>query len=111
MCPTYFTCYFNRAKKIQNKAIVNESPTDRLIRELKEENARLMAMLKKHGTGDTTGDILTSLYTTINLGPKYLFLPTPLFISLNFKSTGYNIILQNKILLIRHKRKEFNGML
>ncbi|KAJ8308377.1 hypothetical protein KUTeg_013251 [Tegillarca granosa] len=35
------------AKKIQNKAVVNESPTDRLIRELKEENAKLMAMLKK----------------------------------------------------------------
>lgn len=36
-----------RAKKIQNKAVVNESPTDRLIRELKEENAKLMALLKK----------------------------------------------------------------
>ncbi|XP_045187417.2 kinesin-like protein KIF28 isoform X2 [Mercenaria mercenaria] len=46
--------YADRAKKIQNKAVVNESPTDRLIRELKEENARLMAMLKKQGTGDTT---------------------------------------------------------
>lgn len=46
--------YADRAKKIQNKAVVNESPTDRLIRELKEENARLMALLKKQGGGDTT---------------------------------------------------------
>lgn len=41
--------YADRAKKIQNKAVVNESPTDRLIRELKEENARLMAALGKGG--------------------------------------------------------------
>ena len=58
---------FFRAKKIQNKATINESPTDRLIRELKEENARLLAMLKKQGGGDTTGRIviliiLTNLY-------------------------------------------------
>ena len=40
-----------RTKKIQNKAIVNESPTDKLIRELKEENARLMKLLGQ-GDGD-----------------------------------------------------------
>ncbi|XP_052222139.1 kinesin-like protein KIF28P isoform X2 [Dreissena polymorpha] len=51
--------YADRAKKIQNKATVNESPTDRLIRELKEENARLMALLKKQGSGDTSGDALS----------------------------------------------------
>jgi len=48
---------YSRAKKIQNKATVNESPTDRLIRELKAENAQLMAMLKKQGKGDTAGEI------------------------------------------------------
>ncbi|XP_046369590.2 kinesin-like protein KIF28P isoform X1 [Haliotis rufescens] len=41
--------YADRAKKIQNKAVVNESPTDRLIRELKEENAKLMALLGGKG--------------------------------------------------------------
>ncbi|XP_062574589.1 kinesin-like protein KIF28P isoform X2 [Saccostrea cucullata] len=41
--------YADRAKKIQNKAVVNESPTDRLIRELKEENAKLLAALGKGG--------------------------------------------------------------
>ena len=49
------TSHFDRAKKIQNKATINESPTDRLIRELKEENARLLAMLKKQSGGDTSG--------------------------------------------------------
>ena len=45
-----------RAKKIQNKAVVNESPTDRLIRELKEENARLLAALKKQGVLGVNSD-------------------------------------------------------
>ncbi|XP_013392801.1 kinesin-like protein KIF28P [Lingula anatina] len=43
--------YADRAKKIQNKAVINESPTERLIRELKEENNKLLAMLKAQGTG------------------------------------------------------------
>jgi hypothetical protein len=33
--------YADRAKKIQNKAMVNESPQERLIRELREENEKL----------------------------------------------------------------------
>ncbi|XP_050405735.1 kinesin-like protein KIF28P [Patella vulgata] len=41
--------YADRAKKIQNNAVINESPTERLIRELKEENDRLLEMLKSHG--------------------------------------------------------------
>ena len=41
----------DRAKTIMTKATVNESPTDKLIRELKEENKRLMDMLQKEGGG------------------------------------------------------------
>lgn len=41
--------FADRVKQIKNQAIVNETPTERLIRELKEENARLMEMLKKGG--------------------------------------------------------------
>ncbi|XP_033759938.1 kinesin-like protein KIF28P isoform X2 [Pecten maximus] len=41
--------FADRAKAIKTTATVNESPTDRLIRELREENARLMEMLKKGG--------------------------------------------------------------
>lgn len=40
----------DRAKSIKTKAVVNESPTEKLIRELKEENARLLAQLKGAGT-------------------------------------------------------------
>ena len=38
--------YANRAKSIKNKAVVNESEQTRMIRELREENARLQAMFK-----------------------------------------------------------------
>ncbi|XP_074654551.1 kinesin-like protein KIF28 [Tubulanus polymorphus] len=41
--------FADRAKAIQNKAVINESPTDRLIRELREENARLMSQLSTQG--------------------------------------------------------------
>ncbi|CAH1778943.1 unnamed protein product [Owenia fusiformis] len=39
--------YADRAKKIKNKAVINENPMDKLVRELKEENERL----KKAMTG------------------------------------------------------------
>ena len=38
--------YANQAKAIKCKAIVNESPTDKLIRELTEENKKLKEMLE-----------------------------------------------------------------
>ena len=37
----------DRAKSIKTQATVNESPTDKLIRELREENAKLLDMIKK----------------------------------------------------------------
>ena len=37
----------DRAKSIKTRATVNESPTDKLIRELREENAKLLEMIKK----------------------------------------------------------------
>lgn len=46
--------YADRAKKIVNKATVNESVQDRIIRELKEENKKLKEMLKKLATGGAT---------------------------------------------------------
>lgn len=33
--------YADRAKKIKNAAIINESPQDKVIRELKDENKKL----------------------------------------------------------------------
>ena len=39
--------YADNAKKIQNKAVINESVQDKMIRELKAENAKLKDMLLK----------------------------------------------------------------
>ncbi|KAL0969319.1 hypothetical protein UPYG_G00225530 [Umbra pygmaea] len=41
--------YAERAKRIQNRPVVNESPTERLVKELKAENARLMQRLSRLG--------------------------------------------------------------
>ena len=38
--------YADRAKQIKNKAVVNESETDKLIRMLKEENDKLRKALE-----------------------------------------------------------------
>lgn len=49
-----FTCESSadRAKQIKTIAKVNEDPTEKLIRELKEENEKLMEMLKKSQAGE-----------------------------------------------------------
>ncbi|XP_067844541.1 kinesin-like protein KIF28 [Heptranchias perlo] len=39
--------YAERTKNIQNKAVINEDPTERLIRELKAENAKLRSKITK----------------------------------------------------------------
>lgn len=39
--------YADQAKKIKNKATVNESATDKLIRELSEENEKLKLFMQK----------------------------------------------------------------
>lgn len=41
--------YANDAKKIKNKAVVNEDPQDKLIRELKAENDKLKKLLEAGG--------------------------------------------------------------
>eukprot|EP01135_Chromosphaera_perkinsii_P005304 Nk52_evm1s337 gene=Nk52_evmTU1s337 len=43
--------YADRAKKIKNKAVVNEDPTDKIIRCLKEENAKLLKLLEESRLG------------------------------------------------------------
>ena len=42
--------YADNAKKIKNKAVINESVQDKMIRELKEENKKLKEMLKNIAT-------------------------------------------------------------
>lgn len=41
--------YADQAKKIKNKPVINESETDKLIRELKAENERLRKLLEERG--------------------------------------------------------------
>ena len=47
----------DRAKSIKTTATVNESATDKLIRELREENAKLLEMVKN---GTFKGPVPTS---------------------------------------------------
>ena len=50
--------YASRAKKIQNKAVVNEDPQDKVIRILKEENDMLKKELAaRGGAGPSGGDL------------------------------------------------------
>ena len=43
--------YADRAKRIMNKAVVNESVQDKMIRDLKSENDRLKELLMQSGKG------------------------------------------------------------
>jgi hypothetical protein len=51
--------YADRAKQIKCKAIVNEDPTEKLIKSLQEENAKLKQLLASGGKLDpqTTGGL------------------------------------------------------
>lgn len=53
---TVFCCYAlryaDRAKQIRCNAVINEDPNNRLVRELKEEVARLKDLLYAQGLGD-----------------------------------------------------------
>lgn len=49
--------YADRAKKIKNKAVVNENPMDKLIRELREENEKLKKAMQ-------SGDLSTLMAQT-----------------------------------------------
>jgi kinesin family member 1 len=42
----------DRAKQIKTRAIINEDPTEKLIKSLQEENARLKKALESGGVGD-----------------------------------------------------------
>eukprot|EP00929_Paragymnodinium_shiwhaense_P046981 TRINITY_DN23869_c0_g1_i3.p1 TRINITY_DN23869_c0_g1~~TRINITY_DN23869_c0_g1_i3.p1 ORF type:complete len:1005 (-),score=300.47 TRINITY_DN23869_c0_g1_i3:207-3221(-) len=44
--------YADRAKRIKNAAIINENPQDKLIRQLREENARLREMVEQQKSQD-----------------------------------------------------------
>lgn len=49
--------YADRAKQIKTTATVNEDPTEKLIRNLKDENDKLKALLEKANAGESIGKI------------------------------------------------------
>lgn len=60
-CPTI--SYADRAKQIRCNAVINEDPNNRLVRELKEEVARLKDLLYAQGLGD----IIESKYEKMHI--------------------------------------------
>jgi len=61
--------YADRAKQIKTKAIVNEDPTEKLIRELKAENERLKARM---GKGDVSEEELKDMAGKESMSKKEL---------------------------------------
>ncbi|XP_043120068.1 kinesin-like protein KIF1A isoform X10 [Puntigrus tetrazona] len=57
--------YADRAKQIRCNAVINEDPNNRLVRELKEEVARLKDLLYAQGLGDIIEN-LTNYKTNLN---------------------------------------------
>ena len=53
-CCIYITA--DRAKQIKTNAQVNEDPTEKLIRELQEENEKLKKMMASGGKIDLTSE-------------------------------------------------------
>ena len=53
--------YADRAKKIQNKAVINESVQDKIIRELKSENEKLKQLLMQAAKDGTLNIDLSGL--------------------------------------------------
>ena len=58
--------YADRAKKIKNKAVVNENPMDKLIRELREENEKLKKMFESGGLTMDVGGREMSMYFSVS---------------------------------------------
>lgn len=56
--------YADRAKNIKCNAIINEDPNNKLVRELKDEVARLKELLRAQGLGD----ILDSEFGAVSAG-------------------------------------------
>jgi len=48
--------YADRAKRIKNSAVINENPQDKLIRQLREENAKLKEMIGEVPAGGASDD-------------------------------------------------------
>lgn len=56
--------YADRAKNIKCNAVINEDPNNKLVRDLKDEVARLKELLRAQGLGD----ILDSEFYAVTVG-------------------------------------------
>lgn len=63
----YSLRYADRAKQIRCNAVINEDPNNRLVRELKEEVARLKDLLYSQGLGDIIESESPSYYIINNV--------------------------------------------
>uniref|UniRef100_A0A672N0R8 plus-end-directed kinesin ATPase n=1 Tax=Sinocyclocheilus grahami TaxID=75366 RepID=A0A672N0R8_SINGR len=66
--------YADRAKQIRCNAVINEDPNNRLVRELKEEVARLKDLLYAQGLGDIIE--MTNAMTGMSPSPSLSALPS-----------------------------------
>uniref|UniRef100_A0A8C1L4V2 plus-end-directed kinesin ATPase n=1 Tax=Cyprinus carpio TaxID=7962 RepID=A0A8C1L4V2_CYPCA len=64
--------YADRAKQIRCNAVINEDPNNRLVRELKEEVARLKDLLYAQGLGDIIETLCLTL-STLPPSPSFLY--------------------------------------
>lgn len=60
---------FKRAKRIRNKAVVNASPTEKLIRELKAENNKILSRMSGLGSAGRSISDEARMYFSINTAP------------------------------------------
>lgn len=58
--------YADRAKNIKCNAVINEDPNNKLVRDLKDEVARLKELLRAQGLGD----ILDSEFYAVTESPS-----------------------------------------
>ncbi|KFV06688.1 Kinesin-like KIF1A, partial [Pterocles gutturalis] len=71
-----FLRYADRAKQIRCNAVINEDPNNKLIRELKDEVARLRDLLYAQGLGDIIDSSFSCLYLSLSL-PLCVSFPGP----------------------------------
>ncbi len=73
--------YADRAKNIKCNAVINEDPNNKLVRDLKDEVARLKELLRAQGLGD----ILDSELYAITAGHICSHTASPLFLRVYHK--------------------------
>ena len=77
-CGTRRALLQDRAKRIKTRAVVNENPVEKLIRDLRDENERLKRMLETMSASPNAQALLELQQARSARGPPLSFLPSPL---------------------------------